>query len=296
MDLMKARKQFAEDAAEYRADRSSSNNSFGGFIDLKGNYVRVGRWVCHGWLKSYEVTRNNWVNNGAKYVLSAVMKPNMSKEDLKIFIQWLVTESPYAHIFVDKDVKSILEYGYLVDAAHPAAFITSALITSRFPTESYVNVQTFTKRNMVWRELIDMGVNKTEAFFFAQLYDAASIKSLYPITPSRLSSGHTPFHSFGYQENYVRNFLNGTPQLQEYTTLLSKGYGYVDGTVDNVWGKKSDNSEAFWNVVKALAPQNKTKGKDHNIFRKVVVDTLEYTNREDFLSVIDQLRGVIYRA
>lgn len=291
---MDARKQFADDSDYYRKNRLSSHNSFGAFIDINDDYRLVGKWVCHGWLKRYEMERHNWLDGKkAKYVLSAVMSPHMAKADLRQFIDWLVSRSPYAHIFVDKSVDSILKYGYLVDANHPATFIASAFMCSRFPTESYAS--SFDKRCKMWRELLDIGYSETEAYFFAQMYEPKSLSQIYPITPARLSSGHTPFHSSLYQEDYVRRFLAGTPILTPTMSKLSNGKGYEEGTVNNLWGRQSNGSEAFWNAVKAIIPQSVAKAKDHHIFRVVRGEGWEYKNRTDFTSVIEQLRGIIHR-
>ncbi len=294
MDLMDARKQFADEAASYRASRGGSNNSFGAFIDKKDNYVYVGNWVCHGWLKQYEIERRSWLKHGAKYVLSAVMKPHMDKDDVPIFIDWLVNRSPYAAVFVDKDVQSILKYGYLVDADHPSQFIASALMASRFPTEAYTGSDTFARRCLVWKELLTIGCTENEAYFFAHMYNAASVKNVFPITPSRLGSGHNPFYGYQYGEGYVRNFLNATPQIPKGARRLSEGYGYPPDSIDCIWGRQI-SGEAFWTVVQGLAPKVATAGKDYNIFRRIKREGLEYRNREDFKSVIDQLREVIYR-
>lgn len=76
---------------------------------------------------------------------------------------------------------------------------------------------------------------------------------------------------------------------------LSNGKGYEEGTVNNLWGRQSNGSEAFWNAVKAIVPQSGAKAKDHHIFRVVRGEGWEYKNRTDFTSVIEQLRGIIHR-
>lgn len=290
MTLDEIRTQFAKDAARGRAARSGSYNSFGAFVNKKDEYILVGKWVCHGWLGEGTVGSRGWGAGGIKYVLSAVMYPHMDKDDVPVFIDWLVNRSPWAEVFVDKDVNSILKYGYLVNADFPTRFIASAMIASRFLSESYSG-DTFESRCKVWRELLDMGCTENEAFMFAHMYDATSTKVLYPITASRLSSGHSTFLGFGYQEGYVRNFLNATP-ANLTGRKLSSGVGYIYDTICNIWGSSYD-SDSFWERVQKIVPRSRNQGVDHNIFRQMVAKTYSYKNREDFASVITQLREML---
>lgn len=290
MTLDEIRTQFAKDAAPGRAARSGSFNSFGAFINKKDEYILVGKWVCHGWLGEGTLRSRGWGDGGLKYMLSAVMAPHMDKNYVPVFIDWLVNRSPWRDVFVDKNVESILKYGYLVNADFPTRFITSAMIASRFPTESYSG-DTFEKRCLVWRELLDMGCTESEAFIFAHMYDSKNTTTLYPITASRVSSGHSTFGGFGYQEDYVRNFLNANPS--DITGhKLSSGRGYANDSICNIWGRSYDGDH-FWTKVQKIVPRSRNQGVDHNIFRQLVAKTYSYKNREDFASVITQLREML---
>lgn len=296
-DILPQREQFAADGAGSRAKRISDHNSYGAFILKDGTYAKVGPWVCHGWLSDYNLThyvqpKAEVAKKGIKYVLSHVMKPHVSDNLLRRFIDWLVKRSPWQHIFVDKDVDSILKYGYVVDANHPTSFITSAFIASRFVTESYSSKGEVENRCKVFEELLDAGCPENEAFFFAHMYTSeAKGKDTYPIVFSRWSSGHSTFLPNNYQENYVRSFLRGEPQ-NHGAGVLANGKGYENNTINNTWGKAT-SKDSFAEAVKSLMPISKSKKVDHHIFRRAPSVGYAYKDREDFMSVIEQLRGMI---
>ena len=297
-DILPQREQFAADSEYSRNHRSSDNNSFGGFILKDNTYAKVGKWLCHGWLSDYNIAGHipckTVVNKvGIKYVLSAVMKPHVSDKLLRRFIDWLINRSPWQHLHLDKDVDRVLKYGYVVDANHPSSLITSGFIASRFVTESYMAKDEVTRRCRVYEELLDMGCSENEAFFFAHMYTSDGKKGdAYPITFSRWSSGHSTFYANNYQENYVRNFLQGTP-ANLASNILSSAKGYESCTLNKVWGNQTDK-DSFGERVQRIIPISKSEKKDYHIFRKAPAKGYSYKDREDFMSVIEQLRGVIH--
>ena len=296
-DILPHREQFAADGEGSRNKRSSDHNSYGAFILKDGSYAKVGAWVCHGWLSDYNLLHHiqpkKVVNEiGIKYVLSHVMKPHVSDKLLRRFIDWLVNRSPWAHLHLDKDVDSILKYGYVVDADHSAAFITSGFIASRFVTESYSGKGEMEQRCKVYEELLDMGCPENEAFFFAHMYTSeGKSKEVYPITFSRWSSGHSTFFSHSYQENYVRSFLSASP-VNLGKNVLSIPKGYENNSINNIWGACT-GKDSFGERVKSLIPISKSEKKDHHIFRRAPSVGYSYKDREDFMSIIEQLRGII---
>lgn len=296
-DILPHREQFAKDGEGSRHRRSSDHNSYGAFILKDGSYAKVGAWVCHGWLSDYNLAHciqpKSVVNKvGIKYVLSHVMKPHVSDKLLRRFIDWLVNRSPWAHLHLDKDVDSILKYGYVVDADHSSALITSGFIASRFVTESYTSKGEVESRCKVYEELLDMGCSENEAFFFAHMYTSEGKgKEVYPVSFARWSSGHSTFFAVDYQENYVRAFLQGTPVNLGKATLSSPT-GYENCTLNKVWGDQT-GKDSFGERVQRLIPASKSKKDDLHIFRKAPANGWSYKDREDFMSIIEQLRGVI---
>ena len=296
-DILPQRQQFATDSEYARNHRASDNNSFGGFILKDDTYEKVGKWPCHGWLSDYNLATlpcKSTVNRvGIKYVLSAVMKPHVSDKLLRRFVDWIINRSPWQHLHIDKDVDRVLKYGYVVDANHSSAFIASGFIATRFVTESYMSKEEVVSRSRVYEELLDMGCEENEAFFFAHMYTSDGKKGqVYPITFSRWSSGHSTFFANNYQENYVRNFLLGTP-ANLASNVLSKPKGYESGTLNKVWGNQT-GKDSFGERVQRLVPISKSEKVDYHIFRKAPAVGYSYKDREDFTSVIEQLRGIIH--
>jgi len=295
MDLSEIREKFATSASEYTDHRHIDNNSFGAFILADNTYFEVGKWVCHGWLSEYNmqhyIVGREKLKKGVKYALSAVMKPWVSEDKLLRYIDWLINRSPWEKIFVDKDATSVRQLGYLVDANHPSSFIGSAMVASRFMTESYSG-KSWECRCKVYQELLEIGCTENEAFFFAHMYNIEVDKGLYPLVFSRLQSGHWTFFGSNYQENYVRNFLTGHV-AKTGANILASGKGYESDTLNSTWGLTDLSSDAFGKKVQALQPIRMEVKKDHHIFRKLRVDSYSIQDRADFISIINQLKGLL---
>lgn len=295
-DLLKIREKFASDAADYVSRRSSEHNSFGAFILSDNSYFLVGKWVCHGWLSDNNIT--GYIKNreklkiGIKYVLSAVMTPWVTEDKLLAYIDWLVNRSPWEKIFLDKDAKSVRKLGYLIDANYPSSFIGSAMIASRFMTESYSGDRWQTRCHL-YQELLEVGCTENEAFIFSHIYDSTTYKSLYPVSFSTLSSGHSTFYATYYQENYVRNFLSGTP-VNVGKNTLAQGRGYEYSSLNSTWGDATGKN-SFLDKVSSLVPVHKHLKQDLHIFRRIISkDQYQILDREDFSSIISQLRECLY--
>lgn len=294
-DIQTQREKFAKGAYPFVSERRSDHNAYGAYLFEGGHLYTVGRYACHGFLSNYSVDAvrdSNRKQGKIEYLLSAVMSPheNVSKEDLLGYIYWLTNDSPWQNNFVDKDASRIIQLGHVVDANNPTSFIASGMIASRFPTEVYSG-DVFPLRFRVYKELLEIGCNRNEAFFFAHMFAPSGIKKLYPITFSRLSSGHSTFYSTNYQENYVRNFLTGKV-VHVGKNILANGNGYETGSLNKTWGETTDK-DSFAEAVKQLVPKRAQKKVDYHIFRKAPASGYSYADRDDFASIIEQLRGMI---
>lgn len=291
--ILQIRQTFAEAAAPYRKESRGGSNAFGAFISQEGDYCKVGAWACHGWLQDYYFVDNEAWPDHPKYILSAVMKYQISKKQMLEFIDWMVNRSPWCRIFVDKDPESILKLGYLVDAAHPANFIANAMMATRFFTESYYP-DDVVRRTQSYFALLDIGCTENEAFFFAHLYAGSGTSKIWPIKFSRRSSGHSVFFSGYYNKQYVLNFLNGTPDYLQ-KCKVSDGRGYESNSINKVWGPYLGNKEdKFGEFLRHLKPISGTEKENLNIFFVKKETEYSYNNPDDFKSVIDQLREYLY--
>jgi hypothetical protein len=140
----------------------------------------------------------------------------------------------------------------------------------------------------IYEEIVAAGINETEAFLFSNLF-ASCRSTLYPITPTRYSAGHSVFSSEGTSEGYYRSFLNGKFR-HPGSPLTSEGY--TEG-IQILWGKTSVG-DAFFEWVKLVKPLSAKKAVDHHIFRRVPSSGWEITNRAELLSVLKQVKERIY--
>lgn len=291
-DILKQRKVFAEAALSPRSEPSSSHNSFGGFILDDMSLRTIGTWVCHGWLIPYNLStlcnKHKFQSKDIKYILSACMHSFASQDKVLAHIDWLVNRSPWASIFLDKDVARIYELGFVVDAHAPSNLVGNGLVATRFYTESYVS--DWKNRAPINQEFLDMGFTETEAYLFTHLY-APDKKSLYPVTYSRYSSGHAVLSSSNVGKEYYKNFLSGNPV--NLSGSIRECGGYPTDTLNATWGK-SVSGDRFSERVQALRPIIAVQKKDLHIFRRTAREAWSYENREQLKSVLTQLKEMIY--
>lgn len=212
-DIQRQREKFARDAKPSQKEIDRHSNAFGGLILDNLSYVKVGDWVCHGFLNSWDLKgvmeRHSIIPKPGviKYVLSAPMKSHENKKNTKAFYDWLLNRSPWSVTHLDKDVDRCMELGFVVDAAGPANIFVSGLMASRLFTESYD--QQLKHRIPVYLELVDMGLDESEAFLFCHLYGSTSpTKSLYPLVAAPYQAGHSIFHHENTNEAYYKAFLS----------------------------------------------------------------------------------------
>lgn len=80
--------------------------------------------------------------------------------DLALYIQWMVNESPFAGIFLSKNVSDILKYGAVIDTRTHFGLSFAAAIASRTYHEHGANFIT-------WLALAKAGVDKNVAYVIA---------------------------------------------------------------------------------------------------------------------------------
>ena len=246
-----------------------------------------GRGPCHGSLKSECYSDNKPI----EFVLSSVQNLLVDAGGAYDYFVWLVNRSPWASVFITKDVDEGLKLGWVVDAHQPHQLAASALIASRFPTESY-NTEV-SNRFSVYMELLKLGYDEITSYLFACLfYKTSSYRAnIYPLTYMPLSTGHLPFDFSGQPEVYFRNILKGTPTLEGLTFSDNQGYG---AGITSIWNTKKD-SGAFTRFMRSVAPAKKEAAYNYNIFYKEAEVGSVIKSAQDFKSVVDQILGRIYK-
>lgn len=284
--LEELRKTFAS-----AASKQKNANAYCAVVteDVTGDLKLVdhGRGPCHGSLKSECFSNGNPI----QFVLSSVQNLLVDADGAYDYFDWLINRSPWASVFITKDADEGFKLGWVVDAHQPHQLVASALIASRFPTESYN--PGVSNRFSVYMELLGLGYDEITSYLFACLfYKTSAYKAgLYPLTYMPLSTGHLPFDLSGQPEAYLRNILKGTPALEDLTFSANQGYG---AGITNIWGKKKD-AGAFANFMRKVAPAKKEAAYNYNIFYKEAEVGSVIKNAQDFKSVVDQILERIYK-
>jgi len=272
-------------------------NAYLGFIQQDKAGVQtlkiLGSGPCHGAFSTSNLSRFVPSGNTIEYLLSSVQHLLAGKADVIKYFDWLANRSPWADVFVTKDPEDIIKNGWVVDPKFPANFVTSALIATRFVTESYTDV--IYKRFKVYKDILAMGFKEQEAFLFSYYFNRSKDGKSFPVTFTPVSSGHTVIGLDNATESYCRNFLLGEAKGALGGTFKdSKGY---TADIHNTWKTPGvAGSAAFNNWLKALRPKDATAKKNLNIFHKMPTSGWEIPNEAAFKSVIEQALERIYNA
>lgn len=285
-ELEKIRTQFAKD---YKSN-GGSPNAFIGLVLDDMSYQCLGGGPCHGALQQYQLQSK--LTAPVKYILSWVIPLQSTVAFANEYIRWLANESPWADVFVVKDVEDIKKFGWVVSADYPHNFVASALIATRNITEKYTDQ--VCARLPIYEEILRLGFSHAEAYIFSATYNKVSSgKKLYPIQYARLSSGHSPFELTYANEAYYRNFLNKSPSNLKDKTF--KQYNGYTGDVCAVWAK-GGSKDAFSDWMKGLKPKVATAAKNYNIFEKAPVKGYVINSPEDFKNILEQALERIHHA
>jgi hypothetical protein len=198
------------------------------------HYDRRVNQACHraiqeepGFQAKYVCTMG-W-NSGS----SSWVKGRPCDEALELYITYLTSYSPYAEAFLTKDVKFILEHGYVIDGDAPNRIVAGACFATRQVWERPGRAEAFL-------ELYKAGVPLDAAFMFgSQCSVFKGGKMKFGLT----SSDHNHFQNGRVSDKCMVNFLKHKPEFpgDAYTqdVYASSGPGGVDGMWSKAYGKTS---------------------------------------------------------
>lgn len=83
-------------------------------------------------------------------------------DQYKIYLTWLIHDSPLSPVFIEKDFKIIKEKGFLFDTSFPEMYIFQAGSMIRECRENPNRVET-------WNTLVEKGISKNMAFLLTRL-------------------------------------------------------------------------------------------------------------------------------
>lgn len=273
----------------YDARRDACQNAFVAYIiqtktkDSEPYYSLSGNAACHGRLQK------GYYPKGVVAILSLVREEYAKdkKDDCLRYITWLANESPWAAIFVEKDANRIWNYGWVISPDHPANFVASGCIATRFFTENYELA--VKKRFKIWVELTSNGYSGTEAFLFANLI-ASTHPSLYPMSAVPLTNGHTVFDAVNMSFDVAKAFLSYRPTNLQPLLNVQEG---VAGGVFALWSG-NNGDDKFAKLFCKLTPTNATTKVDLHIFRGAKKESALLRNIDDVKSVIEQAKVALY--
>lgn len=271
--------EYGKEIAQFRKFANKTAKSyaacFGWIFEGGGIEHRTGG--CHGGL--YTAPRSQGT---IKYVINShqLKHKELTDAEHKIFINYLVNESPYKDVHLRKDPDAILEDYYLLDASAPNNLVGAAATTARGNTESFQNY--FSKMFTFLRG--EMGMKPNDAYVFANIF-RGDLKKIFPMYAGAGVGNVALAVEYGNRE-YLKNFLNATPAIK----LAPYNETYSFDKTQATWGTRGSNHGEVYNYLVNLKPRVTTQSTNFNIFdilRKKLAG-IEIHNKKDLQSIIDQ--------
>jgi hypothetical protein len=240
--------------------------------------------ACHAGLKNH-ISKNHPWNLPVKYILSGLQDNPFSKEELVLFINWIVSESPWKNCFLLKDAETIYANRcYVLDPAQPGNLVGGAAIATRHPSE-------WPRLFKFWLYLVqELGYDKSKAFLVSHLFQAKNSTTLFPVVIQEQRGWHQSVAD-GYNKKYWDNFLNCTPVNPGLPYIENPTYNGVGG----VWGYGGLETNKF----KAIRPIKKVDNViDRHIFRKAKTIGAGYSfnDKAEIESLVKQIEEMVYAA
>lgn len=282
------RAAFAETGLQWK-----KNNAYIAVVvkqkDGKLRLCELGAGPCHGALAYSSLRYQMLEGEQLEVILSQVQELRASQADSEKFIDWLVNRSAWADVFLTKDVKDILKYGYVARTDLSNNLVAGAMIATRFITESYSG--DICERIPVYKELLDAGCTEAEAYIFSHVLSAEKprARSPYPIIVSALYSGHEPFGVGSKSVSYFKNFLTGKVANPKTTFKERKGY---ESGIYGTWGGDSDKT--FTSFCRKLKPRSAQMAVNYNIFEKKKDSGFAITNQIELRDIVAQMKEAVY--
>lgn len=174
-----------------------SSVAYYGWLYEGGKITAASNTYCHAGLNTSES------NKGLIAVWTQMQKPafGVNEADRTMFINYMLHESPWSHIFLNETPEEVYTYGWLIDANADAHLVVNAAVATRTITE-YADT-----RFVFFIEAVKNGMSKPMAMVLSQ-YMYPSENTFY-ISPS---SGH----GFVYDINdkIIDRFINNKPILK----------------------------------------------------------------------------------
>lgn len=189
---------------------SSYGVAFTGWMNDKGEVAHSTNTACHAGLM-HARDKINTIKS-ADFVWSKMVSEgvNADRTQRDMFINYMLTESPWASLFLNESVDEVLTYGWLISADTDAHLLVNAMVATRIVSEFT------TTRFQFFVKAVDSGMSKNMAMVLS-MFCSDSEDSFYL---SECSG-----HGFVYDvsQTILPNFLRNKPKLHagRYRDVLS---------------------------------------------------------------------------
>lgn len=213
----------------------------------------------------------------AQVVFSYVMAYKASLEDMVMFADWMVKESPWKETFLNKDGADVMaDRVWLANPLVSQNMLAGGLIATRLPTE-------FHSHFTVWLRLAKLGVNKTLAYLIATF--ATGKDSIFFTLPS----GHIPI-ACDFSISWIKNFLDHNPVHKDAVSYAVRN-GY--GGVSQMWGKGSGYGRGQFSLLEKIVPKSKATGNNYDIFQQNKTGNWKFETDDDLIDMAKQVEQIV---
>lgn len=275
LDLDAKREAFKVLDEEHQTSCCSFTLLYGKDMDSISDEWEYGGAPCHA-----QLSRSG--KQPAQFVLSSARKAKYSNQNGKNFVKsgedvtwidYLVNRSPYADVFVDKDVNAIIERGHVVTAHAPSNAVCAALTATRQAWEYAQRPAAF--------NLLREHLPENLAYFvcMAASGNIGTDGKLDSLTFNNENTGHTPLDHVCMSDEMVINLVYNNITLPN-KDLTHGGSYYSPNRVHSLFGNSQQVDYDERNtLIKALRtmrlPAKKASDNPFDIPKSDVDRTIE---------------------
>jgi len=177
--------------------------------------------MCYGFEQMKKAVTNDFVTKGhPSVVFSAVVnKGELDKNQFLSFAKYMLEESPYQKVFLNKSPEDVWERHWVLSLEQCADLTGGAAIATRLPTE-------FPRNFEVFIDLYRAGFGGAKAHYWAHKL-GKNVDYYWADL-----SGHAPIDGYSRSKKYYNNFISSTPVRTQRSFLELGQYGRIH----NLWG------------------------------------------------------------
>lgn len=245
-----------------------------GFLGSKGFAVN-NNTACHASL--------NYPNKEVGDILAVVsglQSHGFSKEEEKIFVNYMLNESHWSRCFLNPSVKHVMEKRYWIGNPDVESnFLTNAMVATRLISE-------FPNRFKVFLAAMEEGLTGNEAYLLSMVLNINSDKFVWQV-----SSGHSPING-GNAKQLMKSFLIEGPVKARMGGVYKEVRGYRGLT--SVWSGADSYESKGWDMFYAIVPAQEKVMKNLNIFYKPPKHERGYLySKSDLKHLIEKIKEKI---